>query len=431
MRRNGSSASVAAAGRRARGPALVFAGAVVVLLAFATACGSEPTATPQPTTTPVPKATEAPPTVTPTPAKEAWEIQWEETLAKAKEEGLVVITGGGAAVRNVSWFNIFSKIYGIEVQSGGGSSRVVADRIFAERQAGRYTIDMFLGGGTVRRRLIPAGVLDPIPPELILPEVTDLSLWYGNRHIYNPHPYIFHAAGEATFADGLMRYNTDLVSREEIESITSLWDMVDPRWNGRVATLAAISQGPDSLGMGPVYNHPDLGPDFVRAFFELEDLYFAHDARVLVDRILQGGSAVCLFCSGTRTTLDALAQRGAPINSLNERMFSGEWKDSGILDTGGDARVTKMNRAPHPNATRVLINWMLSREGQTLRHTNPDAPRPPEPTLREDVTEWGNTRPEVRRAPGTEYVIQHEQPDYDPDAADVLVKELYVAYVGL
>ena len=35
------------------------------------------------------------------------------------------------------------------------------------------------------------------------------------------------------------------------------------------------------------------------------------------------------------------------------------------LQTGGSA-VALVNRAPHPNAARVFINWYLSREGQTI-----------------------------------------------------------------
>jgi ABC-type Fe3+ transport system substrate-binding protein len=32
--------------------------------------------------------------------------------------------------------------------------------------------------------------------------------------------------------------------------------------------------------------------------------------------------------------------------------------------TGGAAHVAVVNRAPHPNAAKLFINWFLSREGQ-------------------------------------------------------------------
>ena len=437
MRGNRSPDGVAAAATRPRGPAALAAGALL-LLALAAACASDPTATPQPTPTPTPpQATLAPdapalPTATPTPAQEAWEIEWEETLARAREEGEIVVTGGGGAVRMVPWFERFSELYGINVLSSGGSTSAVANRLLAERAAGKYTVDMILGGGTVRRRLIPAEVLDPVPPELLLPDVLDLSLWQGNRHWYDPFPYVLRHSASATFYDGLMRYNTDLVTQEEIDAVNSLWDMVDPKWNGRIATLAAVSEGADVLGLNTAYHLPDLGPDFIRAFFELEDIYFAHESPILITRILLGGSDVCLFCSGTRTKFDLLAREGAPIGSLLSKAHSPDWKDTRMLDLGGsDTMVSKVNRAPHPNAVRVLINWMMSREGQLERHTLDGFDRAPEPTLRLDVPDWGNTMPEMRRVPGREYIVLEDQPGYDPDASKLFTEELYRAYVGI
>ena len=37
----------------------------------------------------------------------------------------------------------------------------------------------------------------------------------------------------------------------------------------------------------------------------------------------------------------------------------------------GFGTVSYLNRAPHPNAARVFVNWLLSREGQTAwqKHT--------------------------------------------------------------
>ena len=89
----------------------VVAGTLGVLALLVAACGSDPTATPVATATPTsppaePTATLAPgeptptpaPTATPTLAPPAWQIEWDETLAAAKEEGKVVIGGRGGEV---------------------------------------------------------------------------------------------------------------------------------------------------------------------------------------------------------------------------------------------------------------------------------------------------------------------------------------------
>ena len=115
---------------------------VVALLAVLAACGggddetptptrSAPTATaPAPTaTSPVaPGETRVPPTPTPTtPPRPAWEIDWEQTLEAANEEGLVITTGSRAAYRIAQEaFSEFFPDIAVEVQIGRGSALLFA-----------------------------------------------------------------------------------------------------------------------------------------------------------------------------------------------------------------------------------------------------------------------------------------------------------------
>ena len=84
--------------------------AVIGLLVALAACGGgdDPTATPTftsppptatstPTPTLAPGETRIPPTPTPTESgPPAWQLEWDRTLAAAKEEGSVVLTFGGS-----------------------------------------------------------------------------------------------------------------------------------------------------------------------------------------------------------------------------------------------------------------------------------------------------------------------------------------------
>ena len=146
------------------GPKLLMLVSIVGVLALVlVACGS-----PEPTPTPVSLADEG----ETASDKEPWEIEWEETIAKAQEEGELVIIGGSAAVMFRPVFRAFGDKFGIDVRSGGGSTRQLTDRIFAERDAGRYTVDHVLGGaGNYNTRLIPRGIIAPIADAFILPEV--------------------------------------------------------------------------------------------------------------------------------------------------------------------------------------------------------------------------------------------------------------------
>ena len=53
------------------------------------------------------------------------------------------------------------------------------------------------------------------------------------------------------------------------------------------------------------------------------------------------------------------------------------------MEAGG-TMISLMNRAPHPNAAKVLINWFLSREGQiAVQKGDPNDQGPN--SLREDI----------------------------------------------
>ena len=56
-------------------------------------------------------------------------------------------------------------------------------RIIAERRAGKYLADIYSGGlgGRAFYDFMRAGVLDPIKPALILPEVLDGSKWVNGE----------------------------------------------------------------------------------------------------------------------------------------------------------------------------------------------------------------------------------------------------------
>ena len=138
---------------------------------------------------------------------------WDETLTAAREEGkLIVVLGGGASRRYRPVFQYFEDKFGIQTVVSTGSGRKQADRLLAERGARRYKVDIIMTGGTTgNTRLLPNGVIDPITPELFLPDVVDKSLWYKGRHYYSDpkESYIFAFSAAADLTPIAMRFNTD------------------------------------------------------------------------------------------------------------------------------------------------------------------------------------------------------------------------------
>lgn len=112
--------------------------------------------------------------------KEGWEKKWSDTISKAKRENRVSIgVWASSEVRDIV-IEAFTSKYGIPVDVISGSGAEMAARVLREKKVGINSIDMMImGSGTLLTVLKPAGILAPIEPELILPDVKDPKVWYG------------------------------------------------------------------------------------------------------------------------------------------------------------------------------------------------------------------------------------------------------------
>ncbi len=72
-----------------------------------------------------------------------------------------------------------------------------------------------------------------------------------------------------------------------------------------------------------------------------------------------------------------------------------------------------INKAPHPNAAKVFLNWFLSREGQaTFQRAEVDAGSPSD-SLRVDIAKDYIPEPDRRRS-GVKYLDLSEPEVSDP-----------------
>ena len=424
--------------RFGRAPLLI-AGALVLLLTLA-ACGSDPTATPLPTATPTPTlepgAPPPEPTATPTP-RAAWEIEWDELVIAAQAEGELILEGSGhdaLSIKNV--YDHFEELFGIKMINRSVSGRELADRLLAERAAGRFTVDFASSGmTTTTNRYIPNNVLTPLEQFLFLPDVTDTSLWHNGHFWWGDADglYAFNFRTRAAPQDMGARYNTNLVSQEEIDAVNSLWDLVGPQWDGRVVSVdpyGARGNTPGQIAFMLDFVEPGKGQEWLEAFFSM-DIAFAPNDPTAVDWIAQGAYDLCLNC-GVSSAFDQMAKLGLPIGNIEDKIASPEWEDPRILHPGGSGAnyVTAVDKVPHPNARKLWINWFLSQEGQQQMHLLADAEELVMPTLRVDVAEFGNADPLHRRDPNLDYVALEEIPDFSYEASQARAIAAYDKYHG-
>ena len=334
--------------------------------------------------------------------------EWTDAVAKAKEEGKVVVVMGGAASR--TWRPLFEKFrarFGIDVEASGGGGGESADRVLAERQAGVYSVDVWMTGlTTTNSRIIPAGGLEPINNTFILPEVKDDSKWWQGRKWYGDieQKYIFLFNGSPT-PD--IAYNTNLVKNPD--EIKSYFDLLDPKWKGKITGI-----DPTIEGVGAIYAfyhlNPQVGTDYLRRMFKEQDITFYRDLRQAAESLAQGKFSIFMFEGSGRIEVENLKNQGLPVEFIYRPL-----KEGNRLAAGGAATISMMSKAAHPNAAKVFINWALSKEGQEAANEVSDT----DASLREDVS-MEKIRPEYRREPGANYLFYDADPKFQAFLNEVL-----------
>ena len=333
-----------------------------------------------------------------TPALAAEPPGWEDLKAKAREEGSLVILTGGAVPRTLMpVYRHFGDKFGIKVSIARGSGREVANRLLAERAAGKYAADIAMPGVTTTNvRLAPYGVLDPIKDYIVHPAVLDTRAWFQGRLWWADPGQKYAMLFAAEPADAvIVHYNTKLVTPKELDRIQSLWDFLDPKWAG--GKIVAQPPGPGAgRSYFVAYVHPEIGPKWIRRFIEMEP-FFTGEARLAADGLARGRFALGIMLGAIRRDIDALEKEGLPVAN-----FDRPTKEALVLTPVGNTQMAVINRPAHPNATKLFVNWWYSREGQTA-FNELSAPGTSQ-SLRGDVPP-GKILPDFRRKPGVKYLF--------------------------
>jgi iron(III) transport system substrate-binding protein len=283
----------------------------------------------------------------------SWRAEWEKTIKAAEEEGALVIymTQAFEPVFRDGFQKKFPKI---KVTTATGRGPELSQRVMSERRAEKFGVDLYISGNisplTVFHR---AKILEPVKPLLLLPEVADLSAWYQGKHHYDDPEdrYIF--VFEGTPRSGEITYNTKTVNAAEVKSY---WDLLSPKWRGKIVSVDPFVSGPISAAHIFFYKHPDLGAEFLRRLHAETDMAIVRSNEQMMDWLSAGKYA---FGIGARDVDTAMLQ-GLPLGQF----APGSLKEGSSV-TAYNGTLSFFNRAPHPNAAKVAANWLLSREGQT------------------------------------------------------------------
>lgn len=282
--------------------------------------------------------------------KPAAGAEWERTVAEAGKEGKLVLGIPPSAELRKQLEPLFKSRFGIEVESLSAPGPQIASRIVSESKAGVRYFDALIFGSCTGVPLINSGAFDAIGPYMIHAEVKDAKLWWGG-HIWMDNVSsnrLFYSFIATKGTEGLWQ-NTALVKPDEVPSFD---DLLDPKWKGKIGF-----SDPRVAGSGlSVWSFLwDIkGEEYLRKLAR-QELFVSRNLRQIADALAKGKLAIALGIGFAQT--EPFVKSGLPLKELPQPR-------EGLPGSNGYGTLGVVKNPPHPNATKVFVNWLLGKEGQ-------------------------------------------------------------------
>jgi iron(III) transport system substrate-binding protein len=333
---------------------------------------------------------------------------WEKVVEAAKKEGQLTIYHWGTPL--ILDAGIFQRAYPeIKLTTVTGVGTQLMQRIMAERRGEKFIPDIYIAGIATMTLLNQAKTFDAIKPALMLPEVIDESRWWKGKHLYGD----LERTNIVTFVKnpdyGSIAINTKLVDPKEFRSY---WDFLQPKWKSKITVQDLRGGGPGTTPLRFMYYNPDLGPKFVRQLYSGMDATLYRDNRLALDWIGSGKFAIAFYVQ----KVEEAEEKGLSVQQFKQPLKEGVGLSSSV------GHIALLNRAPHPNAAKVFVNWFLSREAQAAHQRIYVDHKAPVDSLRIDIPKDYIPLSD-RRQEGVTYMDLDNQKVSDPNPPLRLIKD--------
>ncbi|HEY6365785.1 MAG TPA: extracellular solute-binding protein [Candidatus Binatia bacterium] len=277
--------------------------------------------------------------------------EWKKIVEAAKKERKIVAGGPPTAVLRQKYKETFEKKFGLELELLSAPGPHNAGRAAAEFKAGVRYFDVLHGGSGTLEPLMNENMLALFSEYMILEEVKDPRQWWGG-HLWedNVKTNRFIYSFTADFSAPPF-YNAELLKPTDIASYD---DLLNLKWKGKIGffepRIPSAGQGLWGFLM------KIKGKEFLQKLAE-QSLFISRDGKQLADGLAKGTLVIGLGLS--QRFVDPFINAGLPIKPLMSIK-------EGLGGSNGFGTVAVMKNAPHPNAAKVYINWLLGKEGQDL-----------------------------------------------------------------
>jgi ABC-type Fe3+ transport system substrate-binding protein len=227
---------------------------------------------------------------------------------------------------------------GIKLQYSRADDAPTALKILSEARASRVQADVFdsLYGMIAIER---AGLVAPYRPpnfDQYPPDLKDKDGYWTALLVY-------------VFGPGI---NTNMVPPQRAPR--TLEDLLDPMWKGRIAWHASSIAGAAGF-VGSVLTSmgEDRGMAYLRALARQRIINVEASSRAVLDQVIAGEYPLALMMFINHAVISA--RKGAP----------SAWLKIEPMPVTLDA-ISLLKDAPHPNAARLLIDFLTSEKGQQV-----------------------------------------------------------------
>ena len=233
----------------------------------------------------------------------------------------------------------FEKKYGVKVDYVRNETSDIMVRLFSEQKAGQIKADV-LDSTSGTPALKRAGALQKWLPDI----ASELPKDYSDPEGYWIATSVYVQA---------MAYNSELVKKADAPQ--TLDDLLAPKWSGKIA----ISASPSAPGVGGFIGFvlrakgEQGGVDFLKKLSAQKINILQTSTRQVSDQMIAGEFPIAAHALNHHITFSA--NRGAPAAWVQTKP-----------ETMASLLVLGLLKGPHTNAGKLLIDFLMSDEGQII-----------------------------------------------------------------
>jgi ABC-type Fe3+ transport system substrate-binding protein len=280
------------------------------------------------------------------------------TLASARREGSVIVAGPpGADQRRAITENWAKAFPGITLDYTGARGTQIISKIVRERLAGIYNWDVILAStNPAVFTLVPMHALAPFREAIITPDISDDKTWidgFAAGFMDKEGEYLYSPTGNAGLTLGFV--NRSCVPKSELHDAA---DLASSKLKGKIAWYDPTRPGSGSRSTWRLA--VNKGDAWLNELFKAQDVTFSRDYRQMADWVVS-----CHKPVGIGMPFDVIMQMqkhgvGKSVEELTGPAYFGRVP---VWESAND-HVAWFDKAPHPAAAKIFVNWYLSRKFQ-------------------------------------------------------------------